>query len=138
VTGIAADPFGSVVTGSCLSAEDFPRHRPQHDLFGFHRYERDLFCQEIALLEGSSIYPTRNFATLGILVTPHIVVSGQVISAWLPMSPWGSDCIFTAGRAGGTSRAVSEDPVAGFLLIVRTDRIVTAHVSTLRRGCDRN
>src|SRR3970040_1751999 len=38
---------------------------------------------------------------------------------------------------GGTSRAVSEDPVSGFLLIVRIDRIVTVHVTTLRRGCDR-
>ena len=29
-------------------------------------------------------------------------------------------------RFGGASRAVSEDPLSGFLLIVRTDRIVTA------------
>ena len=87
VTGNAASPYGSVVTGSySYGAEDFPRHCPQHDLFGFRRYERGVY-QVIALLEGSSIYPTRNFATLGIVVTTHFSVSGQVISAWLPMSP---------------------------------------------------
>lgn len=36
----------------------------------------------------------------------------------------------------GALHVVSEDPVSGFLLIVRTDRIVTAHAGTLRRGCD--
>jgi hypothetical protein len=35
-----------------------------------------------------------------------------------------------------TWRAVSEDPLAGFLLIVRTGRIVTAHNHTIRRGCN--
>ena len=64
--------------------------------------------------------------TLGIVVTTHIAnnddvvhhMSGQIISAWLPMSPWGSDCIFILDRpvshrdgvAQGASRAVSEDP----------------------------
>ena len=87
LTGIAASPLGSVVTGSCLTAEDFPRRCPQHDLFGFRRYERGVY-KGIAPPEGSSIYPTRNFATLGIVVTAGFIeAGGQIISAWLPMSP---------------------------------------------------
>ena len=34
-------------------------------------------------------------------------------------------------QQGDTWHAVSEDPLSGFLLIVRTGRIVTAHVDTL-------
>jgi len=65
-----------------LGAEDFPRHCPQHYLFGFRRYER-VFTKGITPLAGSSIYPTRNFATLGVVVTPNLgfKVGGQVISA---------------------------------------------------------
>jgi hypothetical protein len=54
---------------------------------GFAVMSGCVFTQEIALLAGSSIYPTRNFATLGTLVTPSRLASGQIISAWLPMSP---------------------------------------------------
>jgi hypothetical protein len=44
------------------------------------------------------------------------------------MSPWGSDCLIVTGF-GDASRTVSEDPgLTGFLLIVRTERVVTAHV----------
>ena len=80
--GDAASPFGSVVTGSCLSAEDFPRHYPQHHLFGLRRYER-VFIQEIALLAGSSIYPTRNFA--GSVTTSRTEVR-EWVGSFLPTS----------------------------------------------------
>jgi hypothetical protein len=70
--------------------------------------------------------------------------AGQVISAWLCMSPCSSDCIFTRSFSEpGPSVQSLRIPCAyiktlGFLLIVRTGRIVTAHALTLRRGCDTN
>jgi hypothetical protein len=54
---------------------------------------------EIALIPGSLIYPTRNFATLGIAVTPRHCFTGwpgRFGSAWLSMSPWRSDHIITS------------------------------------------
>ena len=57
------------------------------------------------------------------------------------MSPWGSDCTFTAEqgvsplRVRWAWRAVSEDPsYRGFLLIVRTGQIVTAYARPVRNG----
>src|SRR5436853_5131271 len=48
------------------------------------------------------------------------------------MSPYRSDCIFTClNRAW---RTVSEDPLPGFLLIVRTGRIVTASCEASSAG----
>src|SRR5207248_2147655 len=49
------------------------------------------------------------------------------------MSPCRSDCLFATSRWGDAWRTVSEDPRTtnwppGFLLIVRTGQIVTAHV----------
>jgi hypothetical protein len=76
VTEVVADPFGSVVTGSCLSAEDFPRHCPQLDLFGFRRYERVFVYQGIAPLW--AVLSTRQGISLELL----------------PISLWGSDHIF--------------------------------------------
>ena len=53
---------------------------------------------------------------------------GRFCSAWLPMSPWGSDYIFT-DTWFRVRRIASEDSelsrAQSFLLIVRTDRIVT-------------
>src|SRR5437588_12235329 len=67
-------------------------------------------------------------------------VGGQIISAWLCMSPCRSDHIFTT-VSGSVRHMVSEDSgsdvrIQPFLLIARTDRIVTAHRHSLRRGCD--
>ena len=56
---------------------------------------------------------------------------GQIISVWLPMSPWGSDWIFPNQWLAQAWRTVSEDPPRtrfdslGFLLIVPTRHIVT-------------
>ena len=57
------------------------------------------------------------------------------------MSPWGSDCTFTAEqgvsplRVRWAWRAVSEDPsYRGFLLIVRTGQIFTEHAKPYAEG----
>jgi hypothetical protein len=63
-------------------------------------------------MQGSSFYPTRNFATLGMFVTPSL--------GWLPRTGSGHFCLtpHVAMRIGlslhpsrtGAWRAVSEDP----------------------------
>jgi hypothetical protein len=65
-------PKGSVVTGSYLQeAEDFPRHYPPANLLAGEGFAVMSGCAHgVASVWGSCVYPTRNFATLGILVTP--------------------------------------------------------------------
>jgi hypothetical protein len=124
VTATEAPPRrGEVVTGSCLrlEAEDFPRHHPpsvasslnRGSRCGLRRYER-VFTRGRPRA-GQFTYPTRNFATLGTLVTP----------ASLDAMPWPDHfCLapHVAMRVGlylrlieltlleDARRAVSEDP----------------------------
>jgi hypothetical protein len=77
---------GSVVTGSYLEeAEDFPRRYPPiQPLIGEGFAVMSGCAHGVASVWGRYVYPTRNFATLGILVTPHfgwMPKRGQVISA---------------------------------------------------------
>jgi hypothetical protein len=55
-------------------------------------------------------YPTRNFATLGILLPlSRAERPGRLLSAWLSMSPWRSDHLFAP--APSVWRMASEDSV---------------------------
>ncbi len=69
-------------------AEDFPRHYPPTKLLvgeGFAVMSG--FAHGVASAWGSCVYPTRNFATLGILVTPHSAGYRSVARSFLPDSP---------------------------------------------------
>jgi hypothetical protein len=52
-------------------AEDFPRHYPPANLLAGEGFAVMSGCAHgVTSVWGSCVYPTRNFATLGILVTP--------------------------------------------------------------------
>ena len=74
--------------GHALTAEDFPRHYPQLDLFGFRRYER-VFTGR--LLAQRAVLATRQGISLELLLRPissaRSSTGGPVISAGLPTSP---------------------------------------------------
>jgi hypothetical protein len=97
-----------------VEAEDFPRHYlPTNLLIGEGFAVMSGCAHEVTFVWGSCVYPTRNFATLGILVTPP----------WPAAMAWpGHFCLtpHVAMRIGlslrrswtliGAWRAVSEDP----------------------------
>ena len=79
-------PKGSVVTGSYRrSGRGLPTALPfDHLLVEWGFAVMSGLSHEVTLMQGSLIYPTRNFATLGIVVTPQcswLLQRGQVISA---------------------------------------------------------
>jgi hypothetical protein len=80
-------------------------------------------------------YPTRNFALAVTSQAPQpgfdrdYSPGGPIISADLSTSPWSTDCLFPEAGGLGARRTVSEGSVpfgTTSLLIVRTDRVVTA------------
>jgi hypothetical protein len=82
--------------------EDFPRDHHLAEPGRLPRYEPVLGCSSRSS-GASSSYPTRNFATLGMFVTPQHFAEwlGRFGSAQLSMSPWRSDHLFTHHRVSG-------------------------------------
>lgn len=77
-----------------LGAEDFPRHCPQHRLFGFRRYERG--CLPGDRSPGGQFYlPDKEFRWICYLDL-LLSTGGSDISADLPTSPQGPDHLFTS------------------------------------------
>jgi hypothetical protein len=68
--------------------EDFPRHYPPTNLLIGEGFAVMSGCaHEVTFVWGSCVYPTRNFATLGILVTPPSAGCRSVARSFLPDSP---------------------------------------------------
>ena len=79
-------------------------------------------AHEVTLMQGSLFYPTRNFATLGIVVTRCSSISRVTDSQWVRSFLPDSACRHTdrtvsspahsdGVRCMGAWRAVSEDPI---------------------------
>ena len=108
-----------------LVSRGLPTALPTAFLFGFRRYERGVFTRGLLSWRAAFIYPTRNFATLGTLVTPSLV--RLVARSFLP----GSLCRHGGRTVSSPLEAVPRVqslriPLMGFLLIVRTGRVVTS------------
>jgi hypothetical protein len=71
-----------------VEAEDFPRHYlPTNLLIGEGFAVMSGCAHEVTFVWGSCVYPTRNFATLGILVTTPWSVGHSAARSFLPDSP---------------------------------------------------
>ena len=69
------------------AAEDFPRHYPPANLLAGEGFAVMSGCAHgVTSMQGSFIYPTRNFATLGTFVTPTQLSACVVVRSFLPDS----------------------------------------------------
>jgi hypothetical protein len=109
-------PKGSVVTGSYLrGGRGLPTALPADHLLAGEGFAVMSGCAHgVASVQGNVTYPTRNFATLGIVVTPS-PLSSDVARSFLPDSPCrhGDRTVSSLpqGRCSERAwRAVSEDP----------------------------
>ena len=81
-------------------------------------------------------YPTRNFALAVTNQTPQGTIwfglaqkaSGSIISVDLYVSPRRTDCLFASETEAVGVQSLRILAYASFLLIIRTGRIVTAHL----------